>query len=136
MQGTVTFEFDTPECAPHGPVLSRGEASGVASHMGPVQIQISHCPQIVGHANGHATYVADNGDELWFEYEHTTTEPSFPMSIVGGTGRFAGATGVATQVFTVEQEFIPGCVNPEPANCFDLTVPWNWTGTVTGTISY
>ena len=104
--------------------------------MGNVHANWTHCVESVGHSNGNLTMVAANGDELYLEYEDTTTELSFPILIAGGTGRFSGATGGGTVHYMVEQVLIPGCEVTPTNPCFDLSTPWGWQATITGTISY
>lgn len=75
------------------------ETSGTASHLGLVSLSSSHCfalPNLL--TQGQGTLVAANGDELYLTYAGTCNPPDFATCItdnvvVGGTGRFATATG-------------------------------------------
>jgi hypothetical protein len=94
----------------------------------------SHCPLLDGrNVNGRMTLVAANGDELHLTYEAVSDPAGIPAPgtvitvtsdnvIVGGTGRFANATGEAqgTAVVTFT----------------GLGTPWPFTMTWDGTISY
>lgn len=115
-------------------VRTHPEASGVASHLGLVSMTSSHCPLLDGRSvDGHMTLVAANGDELYMTYEGVSDPVGIPAPgtvitftsdnvIVGGTGRFANATGeahgTALVIFT------------------GLGSPWPFTMTWGGTISY
>lgn len=103
--GSATFPED-PSC----PLTGRrtwSEASGTASHLGLVTLVSNHCtPPANEITGGQMTLVAANGDELHMTYSGTCTAPPFPPVgevltcstdnvIVGGTGRFADATGEA-----------------------------------------
>jgi len=110
------------------------EASGVTSHLGLVSVTGSHCPLLDGRSvDGQTTLVAANGDELYMTYEGVSDPVGIPepgtvitfMSdnvIVGGTGRFASATGEVD--VTVLVTFT------------GLGTPWPFTMTWDGAISY
>jgi hypothetical protein len=107
------FPFDSSLFGGRCSVLSNwviGMAgSGEAARLGDITWSVEHCsqftptgPNMAGHGtytDGLVTYVADNGDELYF-----THTGSFDIvdgvsyitgtgTITGGTGRFAGASG-------------------------------------------
>ena len=85
--------------------VSNGE--GVALHLGPVELAVSHCvwpdSPTTGHfGSGTITLTAPNGDTLILSQTGTYAFDAFPpttstivlsWSVVGGTGRFADATG-------------------------------------------
>ena len=79
-------------------------AVGELTHMGRSEYFSSHCSTVDGSAlaGGEATIVAANGDELWIAYSGTTIAPppiitiSLENIVLGGTGRFEGATGFIT----------------------------------------
>jgi hypothetical protein len=78
---------------------------GRVTHLGRTSLSTSHCSTLDGSAavNGVATFTAANGDEVWAIYTATTVVwPSPPdmllvqesdFTVVGGTGRFDGASG-------------------------------------------
>jgi hypothetical protein len=138
LAGEVTFDFGSPKCFGIGPVLTITESWGNATHMGRVQADWEHCPLEVGFTNGELMMIAANGDELHFEYENFTSGLSFPMSIVGGTGGFDGASGSVAASAVIDPAFIPGCpIDPDnPFPCFDFFTPWGWAGSINGVISY
>lgn len=112
-------------------VRTMSEGSGVASHLGSISMVSDHCFALPNlDTGGHQTIVAANGDELHMTYEGTS-DPAIPVPgeiitvttegvIVGGTGRFANATGEAHVIALVT--FIG----------FGLRWPvtWTWEGTI------
>jgi hypothetical protein len=91
--------FDPP-CLLH--VISNGTATGTQIGLGQfLQDEcldpVSQAPKV--HVVGEATFIAANGDRLIAAYDATTdlptpeVHPRGTFDIVGGTGRFAGATG-------------------------------------------
>jgi hypothetical protein len=88
-------------------------STGHAAHLGKVTVEQEHCtridiftvpnPGVVG--DGRMTVTAADGDELWLAYTATfvfvpgaspdvgVSTITATMTIVGGTGRFEGATG-------------------------------------------
>jgi hypothetical protein len=116
------------------------EAAGQAMYMGRAVLSSSHCPAMPGYtADGRLTIKAADGDLLFGRYDYDPADTSLVFAIewVGGTGRFARASGTAIMKAGIEQKFIPGCVvdpkNPFP--CFDFSVPWPWWATMRGFIS-
>ena len=99
--GTTTFS-GSAACPAY---LARMQGTGVATHLGFSTVEFTVCGMPVGGGNhvftpgptmGVAT--AANGDELWFTDHHGTltagtNEIRVHSTIVGGTGRFANATG-------------------------------------------
>jgi hypothetical protein len=78
------------------------EATGNATHIGQFTLDIPH---VVNHANGTAIgsyeFTAANGDTVFGDFTGQATPTSTPgvlyivetVTITGGTGRFAGASG-------------------------------------------
>ncbi|GAA6525351.1 hypothetical protein [Intrasporangium sp. DVR] len=78
------------------------------SHLGRVTFEITHCTVAPEGRFGQGTtvFTAANGDELWMEHwgtfqldaveNPTRADATLSWMIVGGTGRFAGATGSGT----------------------------------------
>lgn len=115
------------------------DATGQATHMGRVVMSSSHCPGEPAYVNdGRTTITAANGDMLFglYDYDPTSTSHAIPVTWVGGTGRLAEAWGSAVLEFAVVQQFKPGCTPVPSFQCFDFSVPWPWTATLVGTISY
>lgn len=138
LAGQVTFEFGPAGAQPCGPyqpgwemsVITHTEAGGTASHLGKTQASFWHCPTDVGHDNGHLTLSAANGDELYFEYvDDGTMGDSFPMHVVGGTGRFADGAGSVMLYY-----WLAPAIGPDGGP--DFFAPWGWSATIKGVISY
>ncbi|HSB39014.1 MAG TPA: hypothetical protein VLD13_08000 [Gaiellaceae bacterium] len=121
--GSADFLPD-PSC-PLG-FRSVADVSGTASHLGLVRFSSNHCfalPNLL--TQGQGTLVAANGDELYVTYAGSCNPPDFATCVtdtvvVGGTGRFANATG-EFQVTAVITNTVP----PRP-----LAMTWE------GTLSY
>ena len=100
------------------------ETSGTASHLGLVSFSSNHCfapPNLI--TQGEGTLVAANGGELYITYVGTCNPPDFATCttdnvVVGGSGRFANATG-AFQITAVVTNTAP----PRP-------VAMTWEGTL------
>jgi hypothetical protein len=127
LAGSATFP-DDPSCPLGFRTVSQG--SGTASHLGRVSMASDHCfalPNLM--TQGEFTLVAANGDELHMTYTGTCNPPIPPLGgittcvadnvIVGGTGRFADATGEAE---------VTGLVTNTGAPPFPIT--WTWDGTL------
>lgn len=124
-------------------VTTFASATGVASHLGRVQMEFAHCPHpVTGPVDGQLSIVAANGDVLYGEYdgredgiilvtflpEKTDARPS--CELLNGvpcesTGRFAAASGTAILQ-----------ADAAPTDEEDLFQPWSWWGDWRGTISY
>lgn len=105
--GTTQFAFPPNACPAAFPILVTETGVGNAAHLGRSEVVFTMCGRLVagpgsdheygpGPSRGVAT--AADGDELWF----TTEDGTFTAAtgairahavIVGGTGRFADATG-------------------------------------------
>ncbi len=104
--GVANFDFTTGACinfpGSGAPFETVTDTEGYMTHMGNSVQATSHCaswPVPIFALGGWAVFVAANGDEVWAEYEAVTKIPG-PIivqeavyTIVGGTGRFSGATG-------------------------------------------
>lgn len=109
------------------------EGSGTASHLGLVAMVSNHCtPPANAITGGHMTFAAANGDELHMTYSGTCAAPPFPPVgevftcstdnvIVGGTGRFADATGEAQLTAHVTWTGFGAPLLP---------ATWTWDGTI------
>ncbi len=121
-------------------VTTLTEATGQETHMGRVEAFWSHCPAEPDYVNdGRLKIIAANGDDLYGTYDYNPNSASnvIPITLNGGTGSFAEADGAVVATYVVIPQFIPGCNPvPDPVPCFDYTVPWPWSATLTGTISY
>jgi len=132
--GEVTFVSDD-DCPNFGGLKTVTNTTGTASHLGRTAATAQHCtPEGADIDGGRATLVAANGDEVHLEYAGTVapvvtqTTPidtvivaETPYEIVGGTGRFDGATGEGDM--TVELLFKGFGPAPWPAT-------WTWSGTI------
>ena len=128
--GEVHWEF-SDQC---GSVTTVTEAGGRATHMGRVAYEGAHCPDEVVIDDGRFTIVAANGDKLYGVYDYPAIDYGEPVTFIGGTGRFAGASGGGVWEYDVELIFREDC-DPasDPFMCLTNS-PW-WS-TLTGTISY
>ena len=108
------------------------EGSGTARHLGLVSMSSRHCTPVTNVIAGQMTLVAANGDEVHATYSGTC-EP-FPLPpvgetitcntenvIVGGTGRFADATGEAHMTALVTWTGFGAPLLP---------AAWTWDGTI------
>jgi len=104
--GNFTGEamFPLSEDCGQVPFQTLSSTEGVMMHMGRSELFTAHCATPDGSAavGGVATLVAANGDEVSLTYSaRTEAGPPVIMQvaefiIVGGTGRFEGASGVLT----------------------------------------
>jgi hypothetical protein len=104
------FEFQAaPDAAVQcgdGEIGIRATKIGRATHMGPFTALSTYCVDLAALAirTGKTIYTTASGHELWstFSGRLTGSPPVFGVEIdlvvVGGTGRFAGATGSAAVV--------------------------------------
>lgn len=82
--------------------VSRSAGTGHLSHLGEVSWTTEHCFQLFAGTFGDARVVvtAANGDQLFGTYDgFMTGETTFAedLIITGGTGRFAGASGIIAE---------------------------------------
>ena len=112
-------------------VMTLSDSTGKMSHMGRSTFQTQHCPTADGKyaLKGMASFTAANGDEVVMVYTATTTAPppsiiqEADFIIVGGTGRFEGASG-----------YLEGMVYVSAQDSFE--VPWPIKFMLTGMIVY
>lgn len=137
--GPVHWEFPGEFASECAEITTVTESPGKATHMGNVMLSSSHCPGEPGNTeDGFGTIVAANGDELYMVYDYDPLDEGNEIEVTfeGGTGRFASATGDALWTYYVVPEFIEGCVDSDPFNCMNFFVPWQWSSTLSGSISY
>ena len=138
--GGAHWEFPGSTASGCTVVTTLTEPTGQATHMGKVQAFMSHCPaepEIVN--DGRVKLIAANGDELYgtYNYDPASESNDIPITLNGGTGLFAGASGTVIMTYEVIPQFIPGCnPDPDPFPCMDFSISWPWSAALTGTISY
>ena len=113
LYGEATWSLDE-NCAEAG-LRTHGVTQGDMSHLGETLYESDHCTSMVGIGQG--TFVAANGDELYFNYITPTVAfgpetivMEGPFFITGGTGRFAGATGEVLGTIYITNE---GMADPD-----------------------
>lgn len=95
---------DSLSCEAPRNFLNVQEGSGSEPTVGDFTTTIAFCvnPNTFEYGNSEASFVAENGDELFLDVSGQvvpTTEPGYdlefkdPFTIIGGTGRFEGASG-------------------------------------------
>ncbi|MDT8304724.1 MAG: hypothetical protein RRC07_02210 [Anaerolineae bacterium] len=140
LAGAAHWEFPGDWLSNCAEVTTLTEAAGQATHMGRIEMFGWHCPAEPLNVNdGRLALIAANGDELYgtYNYDPASESNEIPVTLNGGTGSFAGASGAAILTYEVIPQFIEGCdPEPDPFACFDFSVSWPWFATLTGTISY
>jgi hypothetical protein len=141
MAGEARWEFPGESASGCKTVTTFTDASGTATHLGAVQASWSHCPDEPGYdQDGRLRIVAANGDELYGVYDYPGIDMGSPITVTGGTGRFAEAAGALYVTYEVVPQFFcePSDWDDEDAvwACIDVNVPWPWYGTLSGTIDY
>ena len=139
LEGSVTWEWPGDWPSQCTRVTTVTHATGQATHLGLVVMTSSHCPDQPEYIyDGRMTLTAANGDRLYGIYNYGESElQAMTVTFTGGTGRFAGASGSALMTYEIVPQFIPGCDDfDEFPWCLDFSVPWPWSATLTGTISY
>jgi hypothetical protein len=103
--GTLVGEVDFIGPAPGCPInlITTSDAGGTFSHLGRTTMHSEHCTPLTDLIPfGEMTLTAANGDKVFVEYnalapfptpDTTVIHLTGDIKIVGGTGRFAGATG-------------------------------------------
>lgn len=128
LSGEVVFTPDPASPSPSG-LWTDSTAVGKVSHLGKTVMTSRH-PTPTGEviSDGRMKLVAANGDEVWMEYDGSAPFPvigvpgtivvDVEFTIVGGTGRFAAASGSGRMTARVE---FPGelTLGPWPAS-------WGW----------
>lgn len=117
--------------------VSTGEFTGNFSHLGFVRASFEHClrEDMATYDEGRAVLIAANGDKLYTTYEGYPAEAPDMVNmifrnwdfhrVIGGTGRFSGATGAFTDYVVIQMIGPPDTVLYHPV-----------TGTSSGLISY
>lgn len=140
LTGSVTYEFPGSSPSNCTVVTTLTEGSGQATHMGQIEASFTHCPADPDILNdGRMTFIAANGDKLYgtYNYDPMSESMDFSVDLNGGTGLFADASGAVIMSAEAIPQFIPGCnPEPDPFPCFDFTIPWPWSATFAGTITY
>ncbi|MDH3459095.1 MAG: hypothetical protein OER90_19820 [Gemmatimonadota bacterium] len=130
LSATVHFEYDWAD--PVCPVTTVSDGSGTVTHLGLVHHHQTHCAPVTKptYENGHWELTAANGDQLVLEYGDWPAGLPLPLptQVVGGTGRFAKASGTINIVsLRLEGEW------GDDGNPIE---PWYAWWTLEGTISY
>jgi hypothetical protein len=140
LTGTARWEFPGESPSNCTVVTTITEATGQGTHVGQIEAFWSHCPGEPDYMNdGRLRLVAANGDELYgtYDYDPNSESNDIPITFNGGTGSFADASGAVVGTYEVIPQFVSECnPEPDPFPCFDFSVPWPWSATLTGTISY
>jgi hypothetical protein len=125
---TWDYDWDDPVC----PVTTVSVGSGTVSHLGQVHFRWTHCAPITTttYENGHLALTAADGDQLVCEYGGWPSDLPLPlpMQVVGGTGRFASATGT---IYMVDVQ-----ITGEWGDDGNPIEPWYATWKLEGSISY
>jgi hypothetical protein len=106
---------------------TRVEGQGQATYLGQfTATAVAEVDVVTGNAHGSWTLTAANGDQLFLTFTAVPSSDSThgigTFTIVGGTGRFAGATGFYEQI--IEFADVPG------------TADATYTDVLTGMISF
>jgi predicted small secreted protein len=117
ISGSGSLDLSREDCPP-GTLPISGTGTGVASHVGKVDIYFSHCsyflvdPTNFTYVDGYGITTAANGDQIFGTYSGSLTGPDSYMDVVtitGGTGRFENISGSFTEygkvAFTSETSF-------------------------------
>jgi len=120
------FDFDSSPClsVTGAPWQTVSSMEGKLTHLGRSEYYSTHCSTLDGTqlVNGEATLVAANGDEVWLSYTANLLG-TFPAPVlvyvvdnvvVGGTGRFEGASGKFLIIAIVTLGEVPDPTAPAP----------------------
>lgn len=115
--GSGWIDFTRDDC-PEGSVAISGTGSGVASHLGKIDVYFSHCSYFIldqsnpTFVDGYGITTAANGDQIFGTYYGYLTGPDEFVDVVtltNGTGRFENISGSFTEygkvAFTSETSF-------------------------------
>ena len=132
VSGEVVFTPDPKSPSPTGLWTDSG-AVGNVSHLGLTEMTSRH-PTPTGDiiSDGNMKLVAANGDEVWMEYDGAAPFPvvgvpstivvDVDFTVVGGTGRFAHASGRGGMTAYVD---FPGALSLGPWPAY-----WVWKATI------
>lgn len=113
----IVGQAPAPGCDGPGEARSYLEGEGNGTQLGRFTITLNHCGRPgLPLSDGHGTFLAGNGDLLNITYFGvgglTGAPPIFnfesDVTFVGGTGRFAEATGHATVLGTIDVRTLSG----------------------------
>ncbi len=141
LTGAATYVVP-PECPPDCTAFTtNADATGQASLLGRATMHTSHRPyDFDNHLDGSLILTAANGDKLYGVYDYDLfSDGPIVATLTGGTGRFMDASGTISITYDVVAQFkpMPPCdPNTDPFGCLDPDVPWPWSATMTGAISY
>lgn len=136
--GLVSFSMVGTDVCPALGLQTESNATGKMNHMGSTSMSAEHCtPTGAVISDGAMTLTAANGDEVYVSYDGVQLDlPDFmggtvsvgelipiegDFEVVGGTGRFDGATGSGTWVASAVYE---GLSDPAWA------ATWHFAGTI------
>lgn len=131
LSGTLTWDIGVAgtECF----VVTKTEATGTMSHLGWVSASWRHCPALTdddpAYTNGHVVFTAANGDQVEGVYEDADGELPWTIYVVGGTGRFADASG------TLSLDWFDTVGDWDEVNGVPIE-PWLWDATLSGSLTY
>ena len=129
MSGEATFDWASGAClgVTGAPWQTFGHMVGDLSHLGESEWFVSHCSTLDGTqlVNGEGVLVSANGDEIWMTYTAELVSPYTPPPVVllyaqrnvvvGGTGRFEGASGEFMSMIAVTIESLTTELAPAEA---------------------
>jgi len=138
VDGLVSFSMVGSDVCPALGLQTESNATGTMRHMGATSMYAEHCtPTGAAISDGDMTLTAANGDKVYLAYDGIQLDlPDFmggtlavgelipiegDFEVVGGTGRFDGATGGGTWVANVVYE---GLADPAWAGT------WSYAGTI------
>lgn len=140
LAGAARWEFPGSTASNCTVATTITESTGQATHMGQIKALMTHCPADPDIVNdGMMTFIAANGDKLYgvYNYDPMSESDNFPITLNGGTGLFADASGTVIITYQVVPQLIEGCnPDPDPFPCMDFSKSWPWSATINGTISY
>jgi hypothetical protein len=130
MSGEAIGDYDSGACldVTGAPWQTFTNVAGNITHLGLAEFHMSHCSTLDGTqlVNGAGTLVAANGDEIWVTYTANLISPFTPPPVVlvylqhtvvvGGTGRFEGASGTFLGLVSVTVESLTAPILPIDAN--------------------
>ena len=136
LDGAVHWEFPGDYASECAIVTTVTEVTGYVTSMGQVNGVWTHCPEEPTVNDGRMILTNRQGHELHGYYEYDDTDDMVvTVTIDGGTGRFADASGSLVATIGLEPQLIPGCDDPEDFDCLDFFTPWPWWASMRGTVA-